>query len=252
MRFFAVWVFIFQFSAFSLRGQDTVSFFRNSKPFKDYLVSYVTDGLNMAAAPVKWDQKDVLFATGAVTGTLVLWKFDEQIQKQLVSEGWAETFLDGIDHFGDGVFSIPVLAGIFVAGKATKTPYDCEVALLGLKTFALNAVSTRLVKYTFQRHRPTDDVPPDALAFEGPMHGYTGYDSFVSGHASSAFALAAVLSKAYGKQKKWVPWVVWPLASLVAFSRVYDGSHWASDAFAGAAFGYSTGMFMYHFNLRNR
>ena len=176
---------------------------------------------------------------------------DEDIYNEMFSEGWVSDFSKyGLENFGDGVYSLPLLAGVFVAGKLTKTPYDCEVALLGLKTFAVNGVATRIFKYSFQRHRPEADVPPDAHAFEGPFHGITEHKSFFSGHASSAFALATVFSKAYGKKKKWVPWVAWPLASLVALSRVYDGSHWASDVFAGAAFGYASGMFMYNFNIK--
>ena len=35
----------------------------------------------------------------------------------------------------------------------------------------------------------------------------------------------------------WVPWVAYPIASLVGWSRVQDDEHWASDVVAGAALG---------------
>lgn len=34
-----------------------------------------------------------------------------------------------------------------------------------------------------------------------------------------------------------MPWVVYPIAGLVAWSRVHDGKHWTSDVVAGAALG---------------
>ncbi|HEX5003470.1 MAG TPA: phosphatase PAP2 family protein [Bacteroidia bacterium] len=222
----------------------------HSYPATTYLKSYVTDGCSLLAAPAHWDNKDLLLFMGVVTTTGIAMYYDEQIQRSMLGNDGIFGFSAlKLDNLGNGMYSIPLLAGIFASGKIGKNPYDCEVALLGLKVFVLNGIYTRGIKYTYQRHGPGDNMPPDAFWFEGPAHGITGYNSFVSGHASSAFALAAVLSKAYKPKHKWVPWIAYPLASLVAFSRVYDNKHWASDAVAGAAFGYFSGLFLYRINI---
>jgi membrane-associated phospholipid phosphatase len=47
--------------------------------------------------------------------------------------------------------------------------------------------------------------------------------------------MAAVISHETGS--RWVPWVGYPLAGLVGWSRVHDNEHWTSDVVAGAALG---------------
>jgi PAP2 superfamily len=235
------------------QAQDSTAAFRNIYPAGDYFLSYLTDTRDMLLAPAGWDDKDILGLAGMVAGTTVLMAFDEEIHDEMFSQHWADQVSKyGLENFGDGAYSLPVLAGLYIAGKVSKNPYDCEVALLGAKTFVINGGFTRVIKYTFQRHRPTADDPPDAFYFEGPFHGITEHKSFVSGHASSAFALATVLAEAYKGKKRWVPWVAYSLAAAVSLSRVYDGSHWSSDVFAGAAFGYFSGKFMFRINAKNR
>jgi len=63
--------------------------------------------------------------------------------------------------------------------------------------------------------------------------------SFPSVHTTVAFAAAsAIHSEA---RARWVPWVVYPAAGVVGWSRVHDGQHWLSDVAAGAALGFWAG-----------
>jgi membrane-associated phospholipid phosphatase len=57
-------------------------------------------------------------------------------------------------------------------------------------------------------------------------------------------AVATVVSRRYGKQHKWVPFVAYGLASTIAFSRATTGNHFLSDIFLGGAIGYSVGRFV--------
>lgn len=65
---------------------------------------------------------------------------------------------------------------------------------------------------------------------------FSGHDSFPSSHATLAFAGAAALDRETGAG--WVPWVAYPLAGLVGWSRVHDDLHWTSDVVGGAALGF--------------
>ncbi len=80
-------------------------------------------------------------------------------------------------------------------------------------------ISVELLKRTFRDPRPENS-------------GLGGY-AFPSGHATAAFALAAVASE-YQPEKKWL-WYL--LAAGVAWSRVECNAHDWDDVIAGAALG---------------
>ena len=59
--------------------------------------------------------------------------------------------------------------------------------------------------------------------------------SFPSGHAATAFAGAATLSWIWPNGRL----VLWPLAAMVALSRIYVGVHYPLDVLGGAVLGLS-------------
>jgi membrane-associated phospholipid phosphatase len=63
--------------------------------------------------------------------------------------------------------------------------------------------------------------------------------SFPSGHTTFAFAVASALHAE--APARWVPWVAYPAAAAVGWSRVRDDRHWLSDVAAGAALGWWSG-----------
>lgn len=64
--------------------------------------------------------------------------------------------------------------------------------------------------------------------------------SFPSGHAAMAIAGAIAGSRLLPGSA----WVWWPLAVVVAVSRVYIGVHWPTDVIAGAIAGLATAWFV--------
>ena len=91
-----------------------------------------------------------------------------------------------------------------------------------MDAFLLNWGYTNVFKYAVGRERPN------------------GQDekSFPSGHASNAFALAAVVERHYG-WKAGLP--AYALASLVGVSRLQRNKHYLSDVLGGATLGYIVG-----------
>jgi undecaprenyl-diphosphatase len=98
-------------------------------------------------------------------------------------------------------------------------------ALLGGESALVNG----LVKLAFRRERPeTTEARP--LHLRVPLTS-----SFPSGHSSAAFFAATLLSKGP------TGLVYYPLAAVIATSRVYVKIHHASDVVAGAALGAALG-----------
>ncbi|MEQ1900770.1 MAG: phosphatase PAP2 family protein [Devosia sp.] len=110
-----------------------------------------------------------------------------------------------------------------------------EQAWLFLFVFAgvgLPSLISSLFKGLFGRGRPMDLDDPSPFGFHPNWLTWTD-QSFPSGHATTAFALATVLSFL---SPRWrVP--VFMVAALVGVSRVVLGMHYPSDVLGGAALG---------------
>jgi membrane-associated phospholipid phosphatase len=99
---------------------------------------------------------------------------------------------------------------------------------IGLESLLVNQGLKRLSR----RSRPVHEI-------EHPFHVRTpSTTSFPSGHASSAFFAAVLLSS--GHRREAPAWFT--LAALVAASRPYVGAHHPSDVVAGAAVGAGLGV----------
>ena len=85
----------------------------------------------------------------------------------------------------------------------------------------------QIIKYFSSRERPENQVVTASFS-----------SSFPSGHSASAFNLATILSSFY---PVLIP-VSFTTAGLVAFSRVYLGEHFLSDALTGSIIGVIIGL----------
>jgi undecaprenyl-diphosphatase len=116
--------------------------------------------------------------------------------------------------------------------RGLRSERDWHAALrLGLSLGAESMLVNGLIKSVFRRRRPiTEMVHPHH--FRRPLT-----TSFPSGHATSAFSAAVLLSEDD---------VLWPLyvavAVIVASSRVHVKIHHASDVVGGAAIGVALGL----------
>jgi membrane-associated phospholipid phosphatase len=95
-----------------------------------------------------------------------------------------------------------------------------------LRAWGLIAASfgvNQVVKLLFRRPRPAVPGLPALI-------GTTSQRSYPSAHATTSAAAARVLPPLLGVQ-------LYPLAVLMAVSRLYLGVHWPSDTVAGFALG---------------
>ncbi len=239
------------FTAILLNGNGASA--QHSRDSVSYLKSYLTDTREIIRSPLQWDATDLGNLTMVAGATAFLALHDEKLNdfvSRNQSRALKNIFHFGIAPFGNGVYSLPLLGVVYLGGAIAGNNYDKQIALLGLKTWIISAGEATGIKAAVQRQRPGDYDPPDAFAFDYPIRRINDNGSFVSRHATTAFALAVVFSDGYKSKKKWVPWVAYSLASLVTVSRVYEQEHWVSDAFAGACLGYVTGKLVYKLNSR--
>jgi len=94
--------------------------------------------------------------------------------------------------------------------------------------------SVHCFKNVFMRLRPCHD-PELAdqirlLVSKGGLYG------FVSSHAANFFAIAGIVS-ALLSERKYLPYLLYSWATLVAYSRIYVGKHYPLDIIGGALLG---------------
>lgn len=205
---------------------------------KEELGRYVADGAGIVLAPAKWDSRDWKTAAGATLILGGLFAADKSIDR--AAQRNRSTFTDHVSSAttslggGEGpeISGLLLAAGIVFHDPNTRD-MGREALEAGLFTSLLNNL---IVKRAFGRERPYRS------------NGKTDFDfgsnnsSFPSGHATEAFSVASVVAM---RAPGWIiPGLAYAAATIVAFDRVNDHVHFASDVFAGAVLGTVTGRWL--------
>jgi membrane-associated phospholipid phosphatase len=184
----------------------------------------------------KWVGK-VLIGTGYAAATYFCYQYlDSKLQdeSQEIKNGSFNTIFGSVSDLGLGRTQAIALASTSVVAFLSRNEKLKQTVLVWGGALLINSTITEQVKITFQRHRPNTGDPYNTFDWRDG----SGFNrSFASAHTSNAFTTATVFATMY-KNKKWVPYVAYGMASLVGISRVYHNEHWASDVMAGAAIGF--------------
>ncbi|WP_413568328.1 phosphatase PAP2 family protein [Bdellovibrio sp. HCB117] len=147
---------------------------------------------------------------------------------------WTDFFKSSIFYY----FLLPLLLiGIFY-----KERWRGLGVLLGAGVVAslADALSGSFLKDIFARPRPMNSNLLEEVILRGPLAG--GF-SFPSSHAADAVAVAAFVSSFYPRSA----YLLYPLAILMGYSRIYCGVHFPSDVIAGFVLGFLVGKLSYRF-----
>jgi len=222
---------------------------------KDYLLSYPRTIWRLASAPAHFDRTDWLVAGGVVAATGAFFALDRGIRdfwQDHVRNGTTENISKVLDPFGQQWIGYGVLLTSYLAAEtleqtgAVRLRREKAALLLSLESLLIGNGIEFGLKFMTGRDRPENASSP--FDFDGPGNGTHTNTSFPSGHSTSAFALASTLSEIYGDDYPWAPWVLYPIATGTALTRIDRNKHWASDVFVGAAIGYFVGKVVTRYN----
>jgi undecaprenyl-diphosphatase len=151
-----------------------------------------------------------------------------------------DAFFSAMSYLGNGWVIIPVFL-VFILWRTPKSRRAHAVIFTAV-VFVISGLANPLVKQVVDRPRPAAYfIPPGAGAPPESTRSFEVHivgdrlvaHSFPSGHANTAFTVAALVVLACG-------WRLWPsffVAALVAYSRIYVGAHFPLDTLAGAVMG---------------
>jgi membrane-associated phospholipid phosphatase len=147
-----------------------------------------------------------------------------------VNQGLSNAFFDWLMPIcsGNALF-VPLLVALVVwlwlkGGLRARV---C-LAMLALILALGDGLVSNTLKKTIGRERPFTELDDAVLRV-----GRGGSKSMPSSHAFNWFAAAAVLAVYSKRSRRWM----YSIASVVSFSRVYNGVHYPSDVIAGALVG---------------
>jgi membrane-associated phospholipid phosphatase len=147
--------------------------------------------------------------------------FDQRISAQYGSNPGG-TLANPGSTAGGGTVMLPLVGGMFLAGRFSHDGTFRNATYDMAQAFIVNSTYTGLLKVAVGRPRPDG----------------SDNQSFPSGHASNAFALATVANAHFGA-KVGIP--AYLAASAIGIARIEKNVHNLSDVLAGATLGYIVG-----------
>ena len=193
------------------------------------------DFKEVITSPKNWDGGDLL-TLSAVLGTgALLYSFDRDIQDWVMDNrsSFSKDVSPYISKCGNGLYLTTFMAALYVSGELCENRSLRKTALLSFESFLASSAFVLSLKFAIGRARPSSSERSHSFH---PFSIRTGHTSFPSGDAASVWAVMTTVAEQF--PKIWVDIFAYSLASLVAFYRIHDNKHWASDAFIGSALGF--------------
>jgi len=161
----------------------------------------------------------------------------------LLINGSHNAFFDPIMFWlSDKLFWIPMyLLIISLMIRRYKMRGVLMLLFIGIVIALCDQTASGLLKNTVQRLRPSHEPSLAGLIYLSKA-GPGGLYGFASSHAANVFGLATFLCFVLDSKFSYLKYWLFFWASLVAYSRIYNGVHYPGDvlvgSFIGIIFGY--------------
>lgn len=144
-----------------------------------------------------------------------------------------------------GYHGVLLLGGLGAYGAIAHNPKLSTTVMLATQSYITSGIWAFVFKTALGRTRPSEYnhwTGPGRIFRPQDRHLADGseFNSFPSGHTTTAFAIASVFARQY-KNKPLVGIGAYTIATMVGLSRMTENRHWGSDILAGGLLGYLCG-----------
>jgi membrane-associated phospholipid phosphatase len=208
-------------------NKDAISFYRTTTGFFE--------------SPFNFDSHDFILSGIIMSATALSFALDNPVRNSVNKiRSSSLDNLTGIgEKFGRAKYGAMLSSAFFLGGYIFNDNEQKETGLMVAEAIFLNGIVTEGLKILFGRSRPFSNEGNFDIDFLG-MELDDEDNSLPSGHTSTAFAIATVLSERLNNTYASI--ALYSLAGLTAFQRIYDDRHWVSDTILGAALGTIVGL----------
>lgn len=187
-------------------------------------------------APVRIDGRSALWLGGLAAGGGLIMLHDQEVRSALdrnrneAGLKWFYDMGDALEPMGLQAVTNKYYAAMFVVGYALDIKPLVHISVDLFESFLINAIPKDLTNRVVGRKRPFES-PDDPYDFS-----LLGGTSFFSGHAATSMHVATVFSH----HINWTPFTIAAHTAAVAVwaERIHSNSHWPSDVYVGAIYGY--------------
>ncbi len=205
---------------------------------KDLPDKILTDQKFLWVRPFRPKRDDARWVAAILGASAGLIATDRRVGQELSESppGGGYAFARRVGQAGSGFTDFGVAGAFYLVGRWRADEHARTTGVLGLEAVADTMIVVEILKAATQRPRPTRSGGrlPNHDA-DGEF--FVGGNSFPSGHAAEAWAIATTVAEQY-PGRRWVAPTAYGLAGLVSVSRIAQRRHFPSDVFVGSVLGY--------------
>ena len=232
-------------TVFSQDKTDLVNnYYNNTSVYevvKSDAVTFYNVGYNLFKSPFQFDSYDLLITGSILAVTAASFPIDQPIRSGVATNH--NKSLDKLsfytEKFGNPKYGTILSGVLYGGGLIFGDNYIRQTGQMLAEAMLFNGIITTGAKMMLGRGRPyinKGSYKLEMFEFEYEFEE----TSLPSGHTSTAFTVATVLSQRI--DNIYASIALYSAASLTAFQRIYADKHWFSDTILGAAIGTAVGL----------
>jgi hypothetical protein len=203
---------------------------------REFVRNILRDQKAIWTSPLHLERSDAKWMIPAGIGFMALATTD-RITGDEFAESTRQEKAGRIVSYAGSIYSLAAVSGAFYfIGREKHDDRARETGVLSAEALIDSLIVEGALKGITQRARPADGVERSEF--------FDGGSSFPSGHATQAWAVAAVVANEY-HDRAAVQIAAYGIASAVSIARVAAHKHYMSDVLAGSALGWGIGRYVY-------